>query len=256
MKRLTRRTLLRTGGGAGAAIALGLRPWSPAVAGAAVTDPHLRRASYAPLVGTTFSVTEGSRTVSLKLLSVSDVARHLAGRDDAFALSFSASGELGSGIHTLRHPQLGRFALFLSPVERASGHRYEILVDRSVGVPKDPPSPVSAPAAVAPGVAAATAGEPASHHAPILRRATLRRVAHGIRCEVLLRRDRRALLVRAKLVRHGHTVAKGMQTVQHGRARLRMHGAHRVKPGAYVLVVSATYADGTVLTQRKHVRVR
>jgi hypothetical protein len=252
MKRLTRRTFLRAAGGTGVAVAAGARPWS---ASAAVTDPHLRRSSYAGLVGTTFSVDGGP---SLELTAVSDLGRRLARRDDAFTLIFSGPADaVASGIHTLRHPRLGRFELFVSPVDRESGGRYQVVVDRSVGVPAAPPAPPAPAAApaVAPAVAAA-AGEPASHHEPILRRATLHRLARGVRVDLLLRRDRRALLVRAKLVRHGHVVARGLETVRHGRARVRLHGAHRVRRGVYTLVVSATYADGTVLTQRSRVRVR
>ncbi len=139
--RLTRRSLLRTGTLATAATLAGLRPW--AAVGAEAAASHLRRSSYARLLGQRFAV----GPVELRLLSVADVAgaavdTALAGSDDAFVLTFSGPLEpvLDARTYTLRHARLGRFDFFLSPVDRPrKDQRYEAVVDRSVRVPKSPP---------------------------------------------------------------------------------------------------------------------
>jgi hypothetical protein len=131
---MTRRSLLRSGAAAAAASFLGLHLWAPAPAGAAAS--HLRRSAYAGLVGENF--TAGS--VELRLLAVSDVAgaavdNSLAGSEDAFVLAFSGPLDraLAGGTHTLHHPRLGPFDLFVSAVEQPrSDQRYEAVVDRSV----------------------------------------------------------------------------------------------------------------------------
>ena len=131
---LTRRTLLRNGAAAAAAAMLGARPWSPASAAASVN--HLKRSTYTPLVGQSFA----PASVELSLVSVSDVAgakhaKALAGSEDAFVLTFSgpASSPLESGIQRLRHPRIGEFEMFLSPVgQPGRDRRYEAVVDRSV----------------------------------------------------------------------------------------------------------------------------
>ena len=116
----------------------GVRPWAAAAAGSG----YLTRSAYAGLEGTHFTVETGAKPVVLRLESVADVAgaasrRALVGSDDAFALTFSGpiADPLDSGIHTMRHPSLGSFELFSSPVDTPDGNRlYEIVVDRSVGV--------------------------------------------------------------------------------------------------------------------------
>ena len=147
---LTRRALLGAGA-AGAAALAGLRTAAPAAA----APGHLVRSSYAGLTGQRFT----AGPVALRLLSVTDVAgaaadARLAGSQDAFALAFS--GPLGqplpAGIHTFRHPSLGAVQLFVSPVEAPrADRRYEVVVDRSVGVPKSVPQAPAAPAIAAPG---------------------------------------------------------------------------------------------------------
>jgi hypothetical protein len=136
VRQITRRTLLRTGAAATAATLFGLRPWAAAPA-AAASGGHLVRSSYAGLARRSFVV--GS--VKLRLQSISDVAgaaheRSLVGSEHAFVLTFSGprSQPLESGTHRLRHPDLGSFDLFLSPVKRPStDRRYEAVIDRSVG---------------------------------------------------------------------------------------------------------------------------
>ncbi len=117
---------------------LGLRPWAAAPAAAA--GSHLVRSAYAGLVGRSFAV--GS--AKLRLKSISDVAgaardASLAGSEDAFVLAFSGSlaQPLESATHTLSHPELGTFELFISPIKRPSTDcLYEAVIDRSVGVSK------------------------------------------------------------------------------------------------------------------------
>ena len=137
---LTRRSLLRTGALATAATFAGLGPW--AAARAAAAGSHLLRSSYTGLVGQRFA----AGSVALRLLSVADVAgaagnRSLVGSEDAFVLTFSGPLDpaLEAGTHTLRNAALGTFELFLSPVGKPrKDQRYEAVVDRSVGAPKDP----------------------------------------------------------------------------------------------------------------------
>ena len=78
-------------------------------------------------------------STTLRLAAVADLeraaqTRSLAGRDDAFALTFSGpSGTpLRSGIAKLRHPSLGWVSLFITPFGRATaGQLYEVIVDRA-----------------------------------------------------------------------------------------------------------------------------
>jgi hypothetical protein len=134
---LTRRRLVLAGGTA----AIGLYVLGAVPALAAATAPaYLRRASYADVVGATFgAVSPAGAPVALRLTSVADLARaqqtrSLAGRDDAFALTFSGpSGPVvDSGIQRLRHPSLGWISLFITPVGAAVGSQlYEVVVDRA-----------------------------------------------------------------------------------------------------------------------------
>ena len=135
---LTRRRLVLSGGAAVAG--LYVMGAVPAAAAAASGPAHLRRSSYARLTGTTFAaVGPTGAGVTLRLRAVSDLARarqtrSLAGRDDAFALTFSgsASGELGSAICRIRHPTLGWISLFITPSGRpAKQQLYEVVVDRA-----------------------------------------------------------------------------------------------------------------------------
>jgi hypothetical protein len=131
---VTRRSLLRIGGATAAATFLGMRPWAPAEADAAAG--YLLRSSYAGLVGKRFS----AGSVELRLVSVTDVAgapnnSSLAGSEDAFVLTFSGplAPALHTGTHTLAIRELGRFELFVSPVEKPRDvRRYEAVIDRSV----------------------------------------------------------------------------------------------------------------------------
>jgi hypothetical protein len=255
---LTRRSLLSAGATAGAAVIVGVRPWAAVAAG----PSYLSRSAYAGLEGTSFTVETGAEPVVLRLVSVSDVAGAasrpaLAGSDDAFALTFSGpmATPLESGIHTLRHPSIGSVELFASPVGApGADRRYEILVDRSVGVqaaraeapsgaqpPEEPLAEEPLPEAEAP--------------APLLRRASLRRAGHWLRCEVVLRRSVEAERVRCRLFRKGRLVARAGRAVTDGHAVVRLEAARRLAAGSYTLVVTAVHADGSATSERRRVRV-
>ena len=265
---LTRRSLLRAGAGAGAAAVIGVRPW--AAAAAASTAPgYLTRSGYAGLEGTSFTVETGADPVVLRLESVADVAgatsrRSLVGSDDSFALTFSGplGSPLDSGIHTLRHPRLGSFELFASPVDDPEESRtYEVVVDRSVpersavreapadgalAAPRDPAPPeTAAPETPAPGDPPRTA---------LLRRASLRRAGRWLRCELTLAVD--AERVRVRLMRNGHVLARTSGRVEDGRAVLRIEGDRPLSAARYTLLVTAVHADGTHTAERRRVTVR
>jgi hypothetical protein len=126
VKRLTRRSLLKT---AAAASVAGLGPWSAATAEAAV-PAYLRRSTYLRAWRWGYSTRIDGRRVALRLVSA-------RGREDAFALTFAGPVgiPLASEIHRLRHPELGTFALFLSPVQAVRGdRRYEAVIDRRMSV--------------------------------------------------------------------------------------------------------------------------
>ena len=159
---LTRRQVLELGAAAWLTAMLGGVRFARA-AGVDVTAPgYLRRASWVPLTGATVGVAGAT----LRLAEVADLP-HLAGRDDAFGLQLTgAAGALAGGIHPFRHAALGSFELFVSPVDTAGGgvQRYEVVVDRSVGVPRSVPKAPSTASTSAP--TAAPAAPAAAHAAP------------------------------------------------------------------------------------------
>jgi hypothetical protein len=263
---LTRRALLCAGATAGAAVVLGVRPWAASAAGGG----YLTRSAYAGLEGTEFTVETGARTVALRLESVSDLAGAasqpaLVGSDDAFALMFSGplSTPLDSGIHTLHHPRLGTFELFSSPVDDPDrDQRYEVVVDRSVGVPGEPPeAPPKAPEAEVPSPEsppARTEPEPVEPRplARVVRRASLRRSGRWARCEVDLRRSAEAVRVRCRLLRKGKVLASATRRVTDQHAVMRLEAVRPLAAGSYTLVVTAIDADGVATSERRRVTLR
>lgn len=138
----TRRRALQLGTLAGTAAVLG-GPAAPARA-ANRTPLALRRATYVPLVGQGFDV--GGRLLSLE--SVADVEgaagdASLRGHDEAFVLSFTGATGLEAATHRVAHRAFGSADLLVAPVALSDGasQRYELVVDRSVGRPADPPEP-------------------------------------------------------------------------------------------------------------------
>lgn len=98
---------------------------------------HLRRSTFAPHVGSGFSVGRvGSQPLAVKLTEVSDVTG-AAGQEDAFSLLFTAgrrSAPLEAGIYRFEHPRIGRFSLFMSPVGRGVYARdYQAIINRIPG---------------------------------------------------------------------------------------------------------------------------
>jgi hypothetical protein len=133
--KLTRRGLMGLGGGialtfaGGTAAAAAVRTWH------AVAVTPWRRASYVPLIGTSFSVAGyGS---PLRLISVENLPARPAGSEDAFLLRFQSAagaGPLPAGLPSLQHPALGRFPLFVTPgIVSRSGRRFLAVIDRAYG---------------------------------------------------------------------------------------------------------------------------
>ncbi len=247
---LTRRALLGAGA-AGAATLAGLRTAAPAAAG----PGHLVRSAYAGLTGQRIA----AGPVALRLLSVADVAgaavdARLTGSQDAFALAFS--GPLGqplpAGIHTFRHPSLGAVELFVSPVETPrADRRYEVVVDRSVGVPRSVPQAPAAPELAAPLAAPAAA----PRRGRLLRRIAARRTARGARVTVALLPSAGAVRVHGQLVRRGRVVAVANRAVHDRRAVLRFRG-RRLGAGRYTLVLTLVDEAGLLTERRRRVRLR
>jgi hypothetical protein len=250
----TRRSLLRSGALASVAALVGLRPWAAAPAAAAPS--HLLRSSYEGLVGQRF----GAGSVELTLVSVADVAgaaidASLAGSEDAFVLTFTGALEpaLESGTHTLSHPGLGSFELFLSAVEQPrSDRRYEAVVDRSVGAPRSPRKrAAAAPAAAV--AAAGTAAAPAVALKRPVRRIALGRTARGARADVVLSAAAGAERVYGRLARRGKTIATAAGEVRGRRTRLRFRGARNLPAGTYTVHLLLVDAEGRSVVRRRRV---
>jgi hypothetical protein len=129
---LTRRQLLALGATACLAAVLGDPTSATATGPGPAVAAYLRRAPWLPLVGGAVSISG----VTLWLAEVGNLP-HLADRDDAFRLEFTGPpGALPSATHLFGQPALGSFVMFISPVDTVAGtdQRYEVVVDRSVGV--------------------------------------------------------------------------------------------------------------------------
>lgn len=128
-QRISRRTLLKSGGAAG----LGLVLPEMAQARAQPLQSHLRRSSYTPLIGRSFTV-EGA-PYRLRLVAVQDLNRAQAGSEDAFTLVFRArpgAARLAHAVPVLHQRRLGSFRLLLSPgMASATGQPYVAIINRS-----------------------------------------------------------------------------------------------------------------------------
>jgi hypothetical protein len=249
---LTRRRLVQAGGAATAVLYLGGLPGRASAAG---VPSYLSRSAYAELGDAPFTaVTAGGLTPTLRLAEVADLARAahepaFAGREDAFALLFSGprDGSLDSGIHELRHPALGAFAVFISPVQ-ASGtgeQLYEVVVDRSVRLAsavQDAPEPMAlsnavpasaAAAAVSPAAPAAakTTAAPATagaakptpkQPAKLVQSALLARRGGELTVDVRVAAGKGLVSVRAELLRDGVEHARDARRLK-GRVGIRLH---------------------------------
>jgi hypothetical protein len=132
---MTRRQVLRHAGGAAAlaAGALLLRPWPAAGA----SQGPLTFADVLPRVGSPFDVgaAPGRRMRVTLVEAILHPPRGQGGRvvnGEAFSLIFSGGGDaLAAGTYGFRHPALGSFSLFVSPVGQArNGQRHEAVVNR------------------------------------------------------------------------------------------------------------------------------
>jgi hypothetical protein len=250
MNGVTRRSLLQTGGGAALVALIGVGPWSTAKALAAVDAPaHLRRSSYLPLVGEYFSA--GSSRLRLEAVT--------GELEDVFGLIFS--GDLEQGIHQLRHPQLGRFELFIAPVGSAADR--QAVIDRSVklrqAIAAAPSPPAAREQAAQAPVAATATPEGVPHvphvpaHRPLLRHSRIRRAGHGLRCELKLRH--RVKRADVRLLRAGRTVARGHRKHRGDHLTVRLTARHRLPAGSYELLVVTTDIKGRVTSQVTTVRI-
>lgn len=277
---LTRRRLLQSGGAAFAVTLVDLHGWVPALAsGVSGSAPaYLRRSSYVPLTGQSFTVaSDGQGSQTLTLLSVSDLdGPGLAGSEDAFRLEFS--GPLGQsmqqGVYRLTNPALGPAELFIAAVDRPqSAQGYELIVDRSLSpmsASAAAPAPVSAAesasreattggsaAGVGPaqtGSGQTGSGHPGVHsdisanhphtHAGAVRAYSTRRSAHGVLCELTLAPDSKVDFVRAWLMRGRHVLGVAERRVHGSKVSLDVHTGRRPPSGRYELVIATTDGDG------------
>lgn len=128
-------------------------------------------------------------------MTVADLAgaaatERLRGHEEAFALTLAGPQDgAPAGVRAVTHPALGACELFVAPVGEVRGgvQRYEVVVDRSVGAPQDPPAPAPGhePPPARPGTPEAAAAAVAAETARIERRATVQRT-------VAKRRSKRA----------------------------------------------------------------
>jgi hypothetical protein len=124
----TRRTLLKAGGAAAAALVLPAaaqgRPFRPRFR----LHNHLRRSSYRGLVGEHFRIEGAGR---LKLERVEDLNAVQAGSETSFALIFSSPSALTNEVPQLYHRWLGNFHLLVSPgAATAGGQTYTAVVNQ------------------------------------------------------------------------------------------------------------------------------
>jgi hypothetical protein len=127
---LTRRALLVSGAGAMGVAVLGIGE-SAAAATSATSAPL--RADYAKSVGKVFTAAIGSRTSSVKLVSIRDLSPTTAQqRPFCFMLVFAptTTARLADGIYTLSRTGVPTHALFMSSI--GSNGRMQLVVNRAV----------------------------------------------------------------------------------------------------------------------------
>jgi hypothetical protein len=192
--------------------------------------------------------------VSVADLAGAAVDASLAGSEDAFALTFAGpvAPALPAGTHTLAHPALGTFELFVAPVAQPREQQlYEAVIDRSVGAPRTPPRRPAPPA-----TATAPVATDAPRAARLLRRVRLRRTARGARAVIVLGGAVEARRVEGRLMRRGRTVAMASRRVRDREAVLRFRRARRLRAGRYTLLVTVVGATGRTTSRRRRVTLR
>lgn len=262
---LTRRRLLQGGGAALAIAVIDMHAWVPALAsagsgGAPAAPAYLRRSSYAGLTGQSFTASSGGRSQTLKLLSISDLQRAgLAGADDAFVLELSGAVDqaIGQAIHTFKHPALGSFDLFVTPVKQPqSTQSYAVVVDRSVAVatakaPRPSSSAASGTSASdsspavgdrrsSPGKSPTTGRSNPTGRESVFGDVRVRRAGRGVAVDVSFAAGAHIERVDAWLLRDDLPLAVASHRVKQERTALLLHGAHRLAAGEYGVKLIAT----------------
>lgn len=126
---LPRRRVLQGIVGLTIASASPIRWIAPAIA-APSAGGWLSKASYPPLVGSTFVVITGrGTTASLSLTAIRDIAN--APSDGRFSLLFVSATAFVQGTYPVRQKKLGEANLFIVPVgTKSAAQRYEVIVNR------------------------------------------------------------------------------------------------------------------------------
>jgi uncharacterized protein DUF6916 len=262
--RFTRRRLVQVGAAGAATAWLGGFDRLEGVARAAVgAHPELRRSTYLGLSTPTFQVAGESGSRALQLVSVEDLpVAHLLpgmrGRDDAFSVRFrgGASEALPQGTHTMSHPQLGRFELFIAPVDQAGDTQdYEAVVDRTVRIPgldedgaPDPVTPPRARREVAERGALGRSGEARQARSVRLLKTSLQRTPRVRRllARVTLGGQADVVSVHALLVRNGRVLAQATSAAGRSQHRLRFDLRSAPRYRRYRLVLTVIDRDGNV----------
>ena len=232
---ITRRRLLATSGAATAAAVIGIQP-SVAFADGENTPLYLVRSGYNGLSTLDFDV---DGTTRMRLVALTDLPG-LEGSEDAFSLQFSG-GPIYPGLHTLSHPNLGRFDLTLGPIERSG--LYEAVINRSVNAPKHFPKAYRHPQE--PKDPTRSHGYKATH----LKHATAHRTAHGVVCDLVFNEHEDLKRATVWLVRNGLTVAtKTVHDVRGKRLRVKLD-VKRPRGGRYELTVATKDRHGHLETK-------
>lgn len=129
---LSRRALLRNG----AAVALlSAVPLSLTHRVSAAFGADLTRSTFTPLLGQTLRMTSGGHTVKVVLSEINDLLPTTrAGDENRFSLIFAAPKDeaRSQGIEEFRHPEIGKMAMFVAPIDRGTqAVRFEAVVNRS-----------------------------------------------------------------------------------------------------------------------------
>ena len=128
---ISRRAFLRD---CGAVAVLSAAPLSMAqIAGATSREP-LGRSRFAPLLGTTLTMSGAGERVDVVLAEINDLRPSArAGDEHRFSLVFRApAGHVRSGgIRTFSHEALGEVTMFVAPIDRGvRSLRYEAVINR------------------------------------------------------------------------------------------------------------------------------
>jgi hypothetical protein len=94
---------------------------------------ELRRETFQPLVGSTFTLRTANGTQDVVLTAVKPHKTARTEKGECFSLLFSvpAKGAVESGTYSMAHPALGTFGMFVSAVgQRGADRRYEAVVNR------------------------------------------------------------------------------------------------------------------------------